>query len=473
MSDIDPQPAHSLPSRNGVPEAPPAGPADGSAAPTGAASVNAAPANSAPASAAPANAAPASGVRRYRGLLIGGATAIALGIGACGVGVGFGLSQLSSSSTSQATGGSSRGGLGGSDGSGGSGGRQGTFGGPGTASVNATPATDAQKVGVVTVVSTLKYSRAEAAGTGIILSSTGEILTNNHVVEGSTAITVTVESTGASYTAQVVGTDATDDVAVLQLVDKNGSRVTGLTKATIDTGRLSTGDAVTSVGNAEGTGNLVAATGTVTALDETITVANDITGTPEHLSGLIETDADVVSGDSGGPLIDKQGEVTGMVTAASSGSRTVTGYAIPIDSALAIAKKIVNGEASSSIVIGLPAFLGVELATTPGGSGVQSGSGAQSGSGVQSGSGAQGGSGSQPEPGVLIGGIIAGTGAAGSGLEPGDRITAVDGTTVSSADTLRSLITAHSVGDRVTITYTDSSGASQQATITLTAGPAA
>jgi len=451
MSDNDPQPVGPAPSENGAPAASLADPTMGSGAPNAAAPVSAA--------------------RRYRGLLIGGATAIALGIGACGVGVGVGLSGLTSSSTSRATGGGSSQGTfgGGSGGSGSSGGRQGTFGGPGTTSVNATAATDAQKVGVVTVVSTLNYSRAEAAGTGIILSSTGEILTNNHVVQGSTAIKVTVESTGASYTAKVVGTDATDDVAVLQLVDSNGSAVTGLTKATIDTGTLSTGDAVTSVGNAEGTGNLVAASGTVTALDQAITVANDITGTPEHLSGLIETDADVVSGDSGGPLIDKQGEVTGMVTAASSGSRTVTGYAIPIKSALAIAKKIVNGEASSTIVIGLPAFLGVELATAPGGSGAQSGSDA--GSGAQSGSGAQPGSGAQS--GVLIGGIIAGTGAAGTGLTPGDRITAVDGTAVSSGDALRSMITAHAVGDSVTITYTDASGATQQVAVTLTAGPAA
>jgi S1-C subfamily serine protease len=425
--------------------------------------VDAAPVSTAPAGAAPAGAAPVGAARRYRGLLIGGATALALGIGACGVGVGLGLSGLTSTSTSQAAGGgSSQGGFGGSGGqggSGGTGGRHGTFGGPGTTSVDATPATAAQKIGVVTIVSTINYSDAEAAGTGIILNSTGEILTNNHVVQGSTAIKVTVESTGASYTAKVVGTDATDDVAVLQLVDGNGSKVTGLTAATIDKDTLSKGDAVTSVGNAEGTGNLVAATGTVTALEQAITVANDITGDDEHLSGLIETDADVVSGDSGGPLIDKQGEVTGMVTAASSGSREVTGYAIPIDSALAIAKKIVNGEAGSSIVIGLPAFLGVELATAQDGSGSQDGSGAQSGSGAQ--------------PGVLIGGVIAGTGAEGTGLAAGDRITAVDGTAVSTTDALRSLITSHAVGDQVTITYTDASGASHQVAVTLTAGPAA
>jgi S1-C subfamily serine protease len=391
-----------------------------------------------------------SSFRRYRGLLIGGATVIALGIGAGGVGVGAALAGLQPGSTTQATGpGTSQngdGGLGGSGGfggRGGDGGRQGTFGGPGTTSVNASAATAAQKVGVVTIVSTLNYSDAEAAGTGIILTSKGEILTNNHVVQGSTSIKVTVESTGASYTAKVVGTDATDDVAVLQLVDSSGSDVTGLTKATIDTGALSAGDPVISVGNAEGTGNLVAASGTVTALDQSITVANDITGANENLTGLIETDADVVSGDSGGPLIDKQGEVAGMVTAASSGSRNVTGYAIPIDTALTIAKKIVNGEASSSIVIGLPAFVGVELAT------------AQTGSGV------------------LISGVIAGSAAAGTGLAAGDTITAVDGVAATTADSLSSLIKAHAIGDRVTISYTDATGAAQQVAVTLAAGPAA
>jgi len=394
-----------------------------------------------------------SSFRRYRGLLIGGATVIALGIGACGVGVGVALAGVQASSTSQAAvpgsltpgGGTGNGSGGGSRGGSGDGsGRHGTFTGPGTASVNATAATAAQKIGVVTVLSTLNYdSRAEAAGTGIILSSRGEILTNNHVVQGSTAIRVTVESTGASYTARVVGTDETDDIAVLQLVDSSGAPVTGLTKATIDTGTLSAGDAVTSVGNAEGTGNLVAATGTVTALEQSITVANDITGADEHLSGLIETDADVVSGDSGGPLIDKQGEVTGVVTAASSGSRAVTGYAIPIDTALAIAQQIVDGHASSTIVIGLPAFLGVELASDQTGSG------------------------------VLISGIVAGSAAAGTGLAAGDTITAVDGTAATTADSLSSLIKAHAIGDRVTISYTDAAGAEQQVTVTLAAGPAA
>jgi S1-C subfamily serine protease len=150
-----------------------------------------------------------------------------------------------------------------------------------------------------------------------------------------------------------------------------------------------------------------------------------------------------VSGDSGGPLIDKQGEVTGVVTAASSGSRNVTGYAIPINTALSIAKKIVNGEASSSIVIGLPAFLGVELASD------------------------------QTGAGVLVSGIVDGSAAVGSGIAAGDTITAVNGTAATTADSLSSLIKAHAVGDQVTITYTDASGASHQVTVTLAAGPAA
>ena len=383
---------------------------------------------------------PVSAFRRHRGLLIGGAAVIALGIGAAGVGLGTGLAgmQSSSSSSQQAAG------PGSAPNGGGTGGPSGTFNGPGTASVNATAATAAQKAGVVTIVSTINYDpQTQAAGTGIVLTSNGEILTNNHVVEGSTAIKVTVVSTGVSYTAKVVGTDQTDDIAVLQLVDSSGADVTGLTKATLDTNTLSAGDAVISVGNAEGTGNLVAASGTVTALDQSITVANDITGADENLTGLIETNADVVSGDSGGPLIDKQGEVTGVVTAASSGSRNVTGYAIPINTAVSIAKKIVNGEASSSIVIGLPAFLGVELASNQTGSG------------------------------VLVGGIVAGSAAAGTGLAAGDTITAVDGAAVTTSDSLSSLIKAHSVGNQVTVTYTDASGASQQVTVTLAAGPAA
>ncbi|MFC5501299.1 S1C family serine protease [Lysinimonas soli] len=391
--------------------------------------------------------------RRRRAALIGGATAVALAIGAGGFGIGTVIAEARNGSTSasEQSGSGARGGqFGGADGSGqGSSGQGGSGRYPsprlgGTAALNATAATSAQKVGVVTIVSTLNYdSRSQAAGTGIILNSTGEILTNNHVIEGSTATTVTVESTGTSYTAKVVGTDATDDIAVLQLVDSSGDDVTGLSKAKIDSQSLSVGAAVTSIGNAEGTGNLVAASGTVTALEQSIQVADDTTGATESLSGLIQTNADVVSGDSGGPLIDSQGEVAGVVTAASSGSRTVAGYAIPIDDALSIAKRIMAGEASSTVTIGLPAFLGVELAT------------AQTGAGV------------------LISGVVSGSAAAGSALTSGDTITALNGSAVTTTDSLSALVKSHTPGDTVTVTYTDASGASHQVAVTLAGGPAA
>jgi S1-C subfamily serine protease len=306
-------------------------------------------------------------------------------------------------------------------------------------STDATAATDEQTEGVVTIVSTLYYSEStQAAGTGVILTSDGQILTNNHVIEGSTSIEVTVESTGKTYSASVVGTDATNDIALLQLDDASGLDV-----VTTDDSTLAVGDEATSIGNAEGTGDLVAAAGTITALNESITVGNEYTGAEESLSGLIEVDADVVSGDSGGPLVDADGEVVGIVTAASSGSTNITGYAIPIETALDIIDQIQSGEETATVQIGLPAFLGVQLATT------------------------------QQSAGVALGGVIADTPAAAAGLAAGDVITAVDGTTVGTAEALSELIAGHDVGDSVTISYTDAAGAAQQATVTLIAGPAA
>jgi len=316
-----------------------------------------------------------------------------------------------------------------------------TDGSTGTSTQSAaTAATDAQKVGVVTIVSDLYYSgNAEAAGTGIVLTSDGRILTNNHVIAGSTTIKVTVESTGKTYTASVVGSDTKDDIAVLQL-----DNASGLATATTDTSStVAAGDTATSIGNAEGTGNLVAAAGTVTALDQSITVGNESTGASESLTGLIEVNADVVSGDSGGPLVDSDGEVIGIVTAASSGSADVTGYAIPITTALSIATQITNGDESGNITIGLPAFFGIEIATTQG------------------------------DTGVTVGSAIDSTPAAKAGIVKGDVITAVDGASVSTAEELSTKIAAHEPGDSVKISYTTASGKDHTVTVTLTEGPAA
>jgi S1-C subfamily serine protease len=200
-------------------------------------------------------------------------------------------------------------------------------------------ATDAQQVGVVDIY-TVSSDGSEAAGTGMVLSSDGEILTNNHVVDGATQIQVVVASTGKGYDATVVGTDAGDDVAVLQLDDAGG-----LATVDLDTsGDLSVGDTVTGVGNAGGAGgDPSAATGKVIALHRNITVHDESGSGTEHLHGLIEVDADIIAGDSGGPLLDDDNEVVGMDTAASSGRADVTGFAIPIARAVTIADDIEAG----------------------------------------------------------------------------------------------------------------------------------
>ncbi|GIG22487.1 serine protease [Cellulomonas chitinilytica] len=308
---------------------------------------------------------------------------------------------------------------------------------PGTTSSRTTsPATDDQQVGVVTIASTLGYQGGESEGTGMVLTSGGLVLTNNHVVEGATAVQVTVESTGTTYEATVVGYDASADVALLQLKDASGLKTVTLD----DDNGVTTGDTVTAIGNAEGGGDLVAASGDVTGTDQTMT-ARTSSSSGETLSGLIEFSAAVVSGDSGGPVLDDEGEVVGMTTAASVGGTTTVGYAIDIVDALAVAHQIQSGTETGTVQIGLPAFLGVGLAQDTG-------------------------------AGAVVQGVIDGTPAATAGLGAGDVITAVDGTAITSSDDLQNALSSHEPGDTVTLTWTDAqTGASQQATVTLVEGP--
>lgn len=327
-----------------------------------------------------------------------------------------------------------------------------------SSSSSAQAATASEEKGVVVIDTNLAYEGAQAAGTGIVLTSSGEILTNNHVVEGSTSITVTVPATGTSYKASVVGTDATDDVAVLQL-----SGASGLATATLDNDGVSVGDNVTAVGNAGGTGTLVAADGSVTGTGKSITTQSEGVVASESLTGLIETNADIQAGDSGGPLYDSQGEVVGIDTAASASPNVSDGYAIPIETALGIAHRIESGQASSTVTIGLPAFLGVEVASDASSSGYSGLGGASLGYN----------NGQSATQGAVVGGVIEGTPAASAGLTAGDTITAVDGTAIASSSDLTSALAQYKPGDSVTITWVDSAGASHSASVTLTSGPAA
>ncbi|MFJ2757434.1 S1C family serine protease [Nocardioides sp. NPDC087217] len=307
--------------------------------------------------------------------------------------------------------------------------------GTSTAAVDSEPATEAESTGVVLINTTVGYGTGQGAGTGLTITGDGIVVTNHHVVEGATSITVTDPSTGETYAATVLGYDDVHDVAVLQLEDASG-----LATVATDQDAATQGEEVTAVGNAEGQGSLSAADGTVTDPSTAITVNNE-DGTTAELSDLIQTDADVVSGDSGGALLDEDGEVIGMNVAATSGSAEISGYAIPIDTVLDIAAQILAGEESGDVEIGgSAAALGVQVDTTRS---------------------------------TLVVGVVEDGAAEAAGVTEGSTITAVDGTAVASIDDITSVLGDHEPGDEVAVSWTDAAGQAHTATVTLGEGPVA
>jgi S1-C subfamily serine protease len=310
------------------------------------------------------------------------------------------------------------------------------------------------------VNTTIDYGAAQAAGTGMVLTANGEVLTNNHVVEGATTISVTDIGNGKTYQATVVGYSVTRDVAVLQLTGASGLQ----TVTTATSAAVSSGEEVVGIGNAGGTGGTPSyAGGTVTATGQSISASDELTGSSEHLTGMIQTNADIQSGDSGGPLVNAAGQVIGMDTA---GSQTFqfnsqsggTGFAVPIGTATSIAAQITAAHASSIVHVGPTAFLGVQIShANSGGFGSGSGFG-----------------GTAPASGVQISGVVSGSPAAGSGLADGDVITAVAGHDVSSQSALQTVMVNDArPGERVTIKYTDTAGQQHSVSMVLTSGPAA
>lgn len=311
----------------------------------------------------------------------------------------------------------------------------------------------AEKVdpGLVDVNTVLGYGGGQAAGTGMVLTPDGEILTNNHVVEGATSIEVTDLGNGKTYTATVVGYDRAEDVAVLKL--QGASNLSTVTIA--DSSKVSVGDQVVGIGNAGGTGGTPsAASGTVTALDQAITASDEASGSSEQLTGLIQVNANIQSGDSGGPLVNSSGQVIGMDTAASTGYQfgpsggrrgrgqgrsQGTGFAIPINQARDIAKQIEAGSASGNVHIGKAAFLGVSVTDANGGASVAQ--------------------------------TVTGGPAESTGLTRGDVITAINGQPVDSATKLTTLMDAQHPGDQVTLSWLDATGAQHDTRVTLADGP--
>jgi S1-C subfamily serine protease len=294
--------------------------------------------------------------------------------------------------------------------------------------------------GVLIINTNLAYQNAAAAGTGMALTSNGIVLTNNHVIKGATTIKVVDPSTHRTYTATVLGYDAADDVAVLQL--QGASHLKTVLVGNSSSAR--TGQAVTAIGNAGGTGKLTPAAGRIVALRQTIT-ASDEDGSSEQLIGLLETNAGIQPGDSGGPLINAAGRVLGMDTAASSNFASQGGatqaYAIPINKALTIAKQIESGN-STTAHIGPTAFLGVSVESAPNG-----------------------------QSGALIAGLVSGGPADQAGLVAGDVITALDGNPVDSPTTLGSLMQHETPNASVEVDYLDQTGTQQTTTVTLGTGP--
>ena len=308
------------------------------------------------------------------------------------------------------------------------------------------PSTVAAKVSpaLVDINTTLSYQRDQAAGTGIVLTPDGVVLTNNHVIAGATSISVTDVGNGKTYPADVVGYDRSHDVAVIKL--RNAS---GLQTATIgNSDRVSVGDFVVGLGNAGGVGGTPSsAPGNVIGLNRSITASDDANGTTEQLTGLIETNADIQPGDSGGALADSSGRVVGIDTAASAGFSFQTqgnqGFAIPINQAMAIAKQIRSGQASASVHIGATAFLGVLVDTRA------------------------------SSQGATLSGVVPNGPAARLGLQSGDTIVSLGGKPVDSPNTLTALVGGYHPGQSVPISWVDPSGQSHQASITLADGPAA
>ena len=330
--------------------------------------------------------------------------------------------------------------------------------------------------GLVDINTSLSYQSAEAAGTGLVISSNGEILTNNHVIDGATTITATDIGNGRTYTATVVGYDPSHDIAVLQLKGASGLKTVTLGNSA----RAAVGQAVVGIGNAGGAGGTPSSVGgSIGALDQSITAGDELGGMSEKLSGLIETNADIQPGDSGGSLVNSSGQVIGIDTAGSEGfsfqplqGSTTQAYAIPINAAVAIARQIEAGHGSTTTHIGETAFLGVGVApalSTTGGGGFGRGFG---GFGGFQGGGAAPSTGSSAA-GVTISNVIAGDPAAKAGLSEGDLITSLGGHAVQSASQLSALLLGHHPGDSVTVGWTDSAGQAHTTSVTLASGPPA
>lgn len=303
-------------------------------------------------------------------------------------------------------------------------------------------------VGVVLI--NVTTTNGGGAGSGMALEPNGLVLTNYHVVQTSETVQVTIANTGQQFTATVLGFDSSRDVALLQL-----QGASNLDTVTIDDDTLAVGDTVRAVGNSRGQGYLRTSHGVVTDLSAVVNTANDnsLRGF-EQLTDVIETSVPAVSGDSGGPLFDSEGEVVGMTTAGKSTNGEAApgqaiSYAVPIERALSIAKQIVEGDDSGSVTIGPKSWLGIIVPVQSGRAGVTP----------------------QGLPGVTLSSSAPGGPAEKAGLGPGSTITALGGVRVENSGDLADELAKLSPGDTTTIAWVDAAGIERSGDITVAASP--
>jgi S1-C subfamily serine protease len=342
---------------------------------------------------------------------------------------------------------------------------------------------------LVDITATLRYNSETADGTGMILSSAGLVLTNNHVIDGATNVIASLATdAGKKYQARVVGYDDTDDVALLQLVGASGLTTVGFGSSA----QVSLGTRVLALGNADGRGGVAPAQGIINALNRSIQASDQGSGSTEYLNHMLQTDAPIQQGDSGGALANSAGRVIGMITAANtstssqSGSSGGTlGFAIPINSALSIARQIAGGKGGSTVYIGLPGFLGVEVADSGSANPRQ-----QAADEEQSGGGRVNPAGNRAAcqnsnqqlvvpasiapaaSGALILGVLCGTTAQATGLVPGDVILSVDGQDVTTPGSLSGITAKYRPGTVVSVRWEGIAGARHTTSMRLGSGPA-
>lgn len=334
--------------------------------------------------------------------------------------------------------------------------------------------------GVVDVTANLQYLQETAKGTGFVIdAAAGLVLTNNHVIDQATSVTVTLVTSGQSYPARILGYDADDDIALLQV---RGAALTAV--RTGDSSLAGVGMPVLAIGNEAGQGGSpTVAPGVISGLGRTIVASDQSSGLVETLHGMFQTSADIRPGDSGGPLADASGRVIGIDTAAG-GSTVYSGYAIPINQALPIARQIAAGHPAGThgLQIGLPAFLGVLLpGSASSGPGQQDSQEPRQDGAVTGGSRACSGTSDIPavpahvapvRSGALVGGVLCGTPADQAGILTGDVITSVAGQQISSPGSLTTLLRRYHPGSVVPLAWTGPDGSLHAAVVTLTAGPA-